>query len=931
MIPQRHFDSRSTDYLEDLLSQYLADPARVSGAWREYFGQFEQSSAQPEAVLLRPAARTPSLFAPGAVPHNGSMRSQQQAELFRERVERLITAYRMRGHLTARLDPLRFVQSDLPELDPATHGLSAADLDLDVSTVFIGGPQHQSLRELIERLRTTYCRYIGIQYSHVDDPAIHDWLSNQMERSENRVDISRRVQWRILSRLTEAVLFEEFVRKKYVAAKSFSLEGSESLVPLIDLALEEAAAQGVREVVIGMAHRGRLNVLANIIGKTFQEIFAEFEDKSDGHDYDRGDVKYHLGHSGEWQTASQEMLHLSLCFNPSHLEYVNSVVLGRTRAKQDKAQDQQRTQCLALIIHGDAAFAGAGVVPETLNLNQLAAYNVGGALHVIVNNQLGFTTPTAQARSTHYPSDVGKMLQSPIFHVNGEHPESVAQVVRLAMQCRARFRRDVIIDMHGYRRWGHNEADEPSFTQPLLYQAIEHRPSVREIYAEHLVELGGISREEAEAMAEAQHDVMREAFRHVREEGLPPSPVLPSGVWEGYSGGEEPSESATSTAVPVEQLKELLGALTQLPNGFHLHRKLRSSVEARRRMAAGDEPLDWSTAEALALATLAVEGTRVRLTGQDTERGTFSQRHAVLHDVVDGSRYNIFQNLSPDQAPVEVLNSPLSEAGALGFEYGFSLDFPDCLVAWEAQFGDFGNAAQVIIDQFMASAGRKWRRLSGLMLLLPHGYEGQGPEHSSARVERFLAMAADDNWQILWPTTPAQYFHLLRRQVRRKWRAPAIVLTPKSLLRDSRVKSSLDELATGCFQRIIADPRHESAPRRVILCSGKMFYDLMSARDEHQQDDIALIRIEQLYPLRDAELAEALARWAPETVVTWVQEEPANMGAWPYWRTRYGDRLLGRYPLRVVSRPASSSPATGSASVHKRQQQELVRLALSDA
>jgi 2-oxoglutarate dehydrogenase E1 component len=750
-----------------------------------------------------------------------------------------------------------------------------------------------------------------------------------MEPTQNRLHLSRDEQVRIFTRLTDAVSFEEFIRKKFVGAKSFSLEGSESLIPLLDLAIEQAANQGLAEIVLGMAHRGRLNVLANIMGKHPSQIFREFADVDPDLFIGGGDVKYHLGHSTDWQTASGKPIHLSLCFNPSHLEYVNPVALGRVRAKQDRAGDETRARGMALLIHGDAAFAAQGIVQETLNLSQLPAFTVGGTLHVVVNNQLGFTTSAAEGRSTTYATDVAKLLQTPIFHVNGEDPEAVAQVVKLSMEFRQRFKRDVVIDMYGYRRLGHNEGDEPGFTQPLLYGAIQKRKPVREGYLEHLLTLGGLTVEEAGQIAVERQQLLEQELSKAQDAQYQRPSEARRREWANYLGGPEPREEP-QTGVEKRRLTEWLLAQTRLPEDFHLHPKLKKLLEARKQMASGQQPLDWSAAEALALASVAAEGWRVRLSGQDTARGTFSQRHGVLHDYKDGHIYAPLQHVSAEQAPVEILNSPLSEAGVLGFEYGYSLDYPDGLILWEAQYGDFCNAAQVIVDQFITSAEDKWRRLSGLVLLLPHGFEGQGPEHSSARLERFLALAAENNIQVVYPTTPAQYYNCLRRQVVRRWRKPLVVMTPKVLLRHPKAVSSLEECAQGRFCRILPDAltRPPQDARRVILCSGKIYYELQKQREESRREQVAILRLEQLYPLDQEGLRSELSAYRPGTPVIWVQEEPENMGAWRYLRVQFGEKLFCNYPFSGIYRPASASPATGSASSHKKEQAQIIDGAL---
>lgn len=921
-----HLSCYNTRFAEQQLDNYLRDPASVAPAWRKWF---EQMNGDVSArVASHPPTARRSVFNPASASamtpgqHLASARMQ-------DRVDQLITAFRVRGHLAAQLDPLGMARPSPPELSYEAYGLTKQDLGRRCSTLSGGAADTRTVAEVIERMRSVYCRHLGVQFMHIDEPAVRQWFLDRLEGGQKRGELSRDKQLRILTRLTDAVIFEEFVRKKYIGAKTFSLEGAESLIPLLDLALEHAGDEGIEEVVFGMAHRGRLNVLANIIGKRPMEIFWEFNDPHPEFHRGSGDVKYHMGHSGTWTTDAGKKIHLSLCFNPSHLEYVNPVALGRMRAKQDRIGDHDRKQGMVILIHGDAGFAGEGIVQETLNLSQLPGYATGGTLHVIVNNQLGFTTSPGEGSSTIYPSDVARMLQIPIFHVNGEQPEAVAQAIELAMDYRTEFHRDAVIDLFCYRRWGHNEGDEPSFTQPLMYQAIEHRDSVRTGYLEHLLELDGVSREEADEIAEQRQQELGKQFKQAQEEEYEPTNNWLSSIWKGYLGGQRAEDDDPETGVARDTLVTLLQNLTRTPTGFHLHKKLKRIVERRQKMAEGNAALDWSTAEALAIATLAVEGHPVRISGQDTARGTFSQRHAVLHDVDDGGTYAIFQHLADDQAAVDVINSPLSEAGVLGFEYGYSLDYPEALVAWEAQYGDFANAAQVIQDQFLASAEDKWHRLSGLVLLLPHAFEGSGPEHSSARLERFLNLAAEDNLQIVYPTTPAQYYHVLRRQVKQRWRKPLVVLTPKSLLRHSQVVSPLEELTAGRFQRVIPD-LPDSEMQRILLCSGKVYYDLLEYREANDHDDVAIVRVEQLYPRCENELQAALEPFSGEVPVVWVQEEPHNMGAWRFLHFHYCDEIYG-HPFRVVSRAESASPATGSKASHKLEQQELVSQAFEEA
>ncbi len=947
-------DSANLAFAEELYTAYLEDPGSVPESWRRWFAGLSRGDRFAADPALGPRFRPPALFA--SRNGHGALAGPPPTETaLQDRVNQLVRAHHVRGHMIAELDPLGRPRAPQPELDPSFYGLTEADLDAPIQVESVESFSGGTLRELITHLRNTYCRRIGVQFMHIDELGVKNWLRARMESTENRLQLSRAEQMRVLTRLTDAVVFEEFIQKKFLGAKSFSLEGCESLIPLLHLAIEKAGDQGIDEIVLGMAHRGRLNVLANILGKSAAEIFREFEDAEPARWRGGGDVKYHLGFSSEWRTASGQELHLSLCFNPSHLEFVNTVALGRMRAKQDTAGDEQRERGLVLLIHGDAAFAGEGVVQETLNLSQLKGYEVGGALHVVVNNQIGFTTMPEEGRSSVYATDVAKMLQVPIFHVNGEDPEAVAQVVTLAMDFRKRFRRDVIIDMYGYRRRGHNEGDEPAFTQPSLYRAIQARKSVNDGYLEHLLELGGIEREEAEALEVARREELERQLSQARGNAAPAGAsersergescalasarpeegdekVARTGAWAGYRGGPDGAVPETETGVPREQLVHLMERMLTAPPDLRLHPKLARLLSLRREMAEEKRPLDWAAGELLAYASLAVEGHRVRLSGQDSGRGTFSHRHALIHDSSGEWVYEPLNHLEPGQARVEIVNSPLSEAGVLGFDYGYSLDAPEDLVIWEAQFGDFSNAAQVIIDQFLVSAEEKWDRLSGLVLLLPHGFEGMGPEHSSARLERFLMLAVEDNIQVVNPTTPAQLFHCLRRQVLRPWRKPLVVMSPKSLLRHKRATSALADLAWGRFQRILPDSGAVAPERarRVLLCSGKIAYELEEERERRDAGDVAILRLEQLYPLADEALRAALAPYGDGTPVLWVQEEPENMGAWSSLRLRFGERLFGRLPFHGLSRPPSASPATGSPGAHRLEQAEILEKAFEE-
>jgi 2-oxoglutarate dehydrogenase E1 component len=850
-----------------------------------------------------------------------------------ERLDQLIRNYRVRGHILAGVDPLGKQRPSPPELDPSFYGFDEADLDKELSTNWVGREETRTLRGIIDWLKQTYCRSIGTQFMHIDSLQVRLWLAQRMEETGNRIHLARQDQLRILKRLADAVVFEEFLARKFVGAKSFSLEGAESLIPLLDMAIDKLGNEGTREIVIGMAHRGRLNVLANIMGKSPRAIFREFDDADSQYYTGRGDVKYHLGYSWDWITSREHKVHLSLCFNPSHLEFVNTVAMGRTRAKMDRFQDFRRERGATLLIHGDAAFAGEGIIQETLNLSELEGYSVGGTIHVIVNNQIGFTTSPEEARSTAYCTDVAKMLQIPIFHVNGEDPEAVAQVLHLALDFRKRFQRDAIIDMYCYRRRGHNEGDEPAFTQPVMYKEIRQRPNVYSGYLERLESLGEVTRDEAERVVEERRQKLEFELTEARRDDYIRCLEHWGGVWTGYQGGPAVEADYPETGVDGTKLRELMLQLTQVPEGFEPHPKALRVLEQRRAMAEEKELFDWGAAEVLAYATVVDEDRPLRISGQDVRRGTFSHRHAYLHDVNNGQPFNTFTNVARDPGKVSIYNSPLSEAGVLGFEYGYSLDCPDGLVIWEAQFGDFCNAAQVIIDQFIASAEDKWNRLSGITMLLPHGFEGAGPEHSSARLERFLMLGAEDNMQICQPTTPAQMFHLLRRQLLRKWKKPLVVMTPKSLLRMKECSSTLQDLTTGQFQRFIPDAEFQDFKevRQVLMCTGKVYYDLVARRQEAGYKNVMIVRVEELYPFPSTSLKKFFHDLDDSVPFAWVQDEPSNMGAWPYVRARFGDKFLKRFHIERISRPRSASPATGSSKSHKREQELLLTEAFAKA
>lgn len=912
------------EFLDDLFQQYLQHPESVPAEWQTYFQNF--IAGQPGNSLA-----TATVSGSARPSSNGAPSKMAMANL-QDRVDQLIRGYRVRGHLEARIDPLGIPRRQNRELDPYSYGFTDEDFSRRFSTRTISGADELTLEEIVDKLRETYCRSIGAQFMHIDDYTVRNWLQSKMESTQNRLQLSHATMVRILTRLTDASIFEEFVRRKYIGQKTFSLEGGETLIPLLDLALEKAGEHGVQEAVLGMAHRGRLNVLANIMHKRAQNIFWSIDEADHEMKRGRGDVLYHMGYSSDWVTHAGHKIHISLCFNPSHLEFVNAVAMGRCRSKQDRFHDSERRRCLNILIHGDAAFAGEGIVQETLNMSELPGYAVGGTLHVILNNQIGFTTPAEESRSTTYCSDVAKMLQIPIFHVNGEDPEAVAQVVDLAMEFRSVFKRDVVIDMYCYRRHGHNESDEPRFTQPTMYQTIDHRPTVREMYVQQLLKSQKITAEEAETIVQQRREELESEFEAAKISQFQSDVQTLGGFWNHYYGGLERDDDLASTGVSAKVLSEIFLGLGRTPPDFNVNRKLQRVIDARAEMALEDRPIDWAGAELAAIASLSLEGHSVRLSGQDAERGTFSHRHAVLNDAQSGAKYQTLKNIRPDQASVEIYNSPLCEAGVMGFEYGYSLDAPESLVMWEAQFGDFWNVAQVIVDQFISSAEDKWRRLSGITMLLPHGFEGAGPEHCSARLERFLTLAAEHNMQIVYPTSAAQYFHLLRRQVHRKWRKPLVVLTPKSLLREPLVMSPFADLTTGRFQRVLQDPRvaEIQSPSRILLCSGKIAIDLIKAREDRKADDVAVVRLEQLYPLHRADIEEALQAYPAGTPVVWIQEEPRNMGARNFLRLKWEDlELHERYPLSFISRPESASPSTGSKKMHQIEQNELLDMAFA--
>jgi 2-oxoglutarate dehydrogenase E1 component len=893
--------AHNLEYIEAMHRRWRAAPDEVSPAWQAFFEGFE---------LARECA-------------------DSETASLQSRVASLIYAYRDQGHRIARLDPLGTGTTEHPQLALETFGLGPELLEREFDTGHLGGPRRATLRELLDILQQTYCRAVGVEYLHIQDVRCRRWLQAQMEPARNRPGYDRQRKLEILRLLVDAELFETFIGRNYPAQKRFSLEGAESLIPALHSLVELCPALGIAEIVLGMAHRGRLNVLANILDKSYALIFSEFEENVIPEQYGGGgDVKYHKGYSSDHVGHDGSVVHLSLTANPSHLEAVDPVVEGRARAKQRRRGDtEHRRNVLPLLIHGDAAFAGQGLVAETLNLSALEGYRTGGTVHIVVNNQIGFTTTPGEARSTVYCTDVAKMIEAPIFHVNGDDPEAVVFVAELALRFRQEFGRDAVVDMVCYRRHGHNEGDEPAFTQPMLYQKIKSHPSVRRQYTQQLLASGDISPEIEQRVAAALKDQLQRALEEVRRGPPEPAPERVDSAWVGLR--QPYADAPVETAVPHEALLQVARALCTVPDGFELHPKVARQLPGRLAAVEGGN-LDWALAEALAFGSLLLEGTPVRLSGQDSARGTFSHRHAVWQDLRTQIEHVPLNHIAPasDQAHFCVYNSMLSEAAVLGFDYGYSLVEPNMLILWEAQFGDFANGAQVIIDQFLVGGQAKWQRYSGLVLLLPHGYEGQGPEHSNAYLERYLAACAEENLQVCYPTTPAQYFHLLRRQVKRPFRRPLVVMAPKSLLRHPKVVSPVEALTEGSFAEILDDPRPgATGDQRLVLCSGKLYYDLEQRREEQGLDRVALVRIEQLYPFCGARMAQIADRHRDARQLVWAQEEPANRGAWTFVRPHLQAHFPDLTP-RYVGRPASASPATGSLRAHREQQQQIVTEAL---
>ncbi len=895
-----------------------------------------------EKLLLGADGFYQRIFDELAVPHEplqwagdqnpSAITGVQSSEAIRKQamVLQLIRAHRVRGHLYADLDPLQYDPTVVqPELEMSTYGLTVWDLDRRfIAGGLAGTTGTLPLRDILDTLRQTYCRTIGVEYMHVPEMEPREWLQESMERTKNAEPIATDVQLRVLGKLNEAEAFERFLHTTYIGHKRFSLEGAETLIPMLDALFNESADTGVKAAVIGMAHRGRLNVLTNVIGKSYAQVFREFEGDIDPElVHGSGDVKYHLGAKGVHHTPDGRELQLTLAANPSHLEAVDPVVEGMVRALQNRTKDIERRQVIPVLVHGDAAFSGQGVVTETLNLSQLKGYTTGGTVHIVVNNQIGFTTGPKDARSSLYCTDVAKSVHAPIFHVNGDHPEDAVRVIKLALAWRQQWKRDVVIDLVCYRRWGHNEGDDPSYTNPVMYAKIEKRRSVRKLYTEQLLRRGDIDVVTAERSLTEFQQLLKHAHEEVRNAVAEPEKARPD--LEEVEGAAQPSR--VSTSVTADTIERILDGLERMPEGFQIHPKLERQLSRRRERVAGGR-IDWALAESLAFGSLVLDGVPVRLSGEDSGRGTFSQRHAKVYDYTTGAPHIPLNAMGPTQARFSVYDSHLSEFAVLGFEYGYAVNHPEALVMWEAQFGDFLNGAQVVVDQFIASGEEKWGQRAGVTLLLPHGYEGQGPEHSSARVERFLQLAARGNLRICYPSTPASYFHLLRRQGLYPVKKPLVVFTPKSLLRLPDCVASREELTGGGFYEVMDDTatRNGKKVRRVVLCSGKVYYDLRAYQRGQGIDDVAIVRLEQYYPFPAGALSKLLAdKYADVHDIAWVQEEPRNMGAWDFL-----DELLLRVctreqKLRYVGRPPSASPATGSHKRHLAEQAALVEEAFA--
>ncbi len=910
----------NADILDEYYEKWLHDAEDLDPAWEAFFEGFALGQNGGNGVA-----------APAMDGRAGLPEAPADVVEFAKKQARFtgaIYAFRSIGHTQATYNPLYKKPPQNPRLSLDRLGFTESDLDFVFETGNYQGGDRMSVRDLLNHLHETYCGSIGVEYLHIQETPQRRWLQSRMEPARNRPDFSREKKLRILDKLFQAETFEKFLHTRFVGQKRFGLEGGETLIAALDALVEMGPGMGFEEYVLGMAHRGRLNVLANVIGKSYEYIFHEFsENYVPDLIHGDGDVKYHLGYDGVVRTSDDQTLILQLTANPSHLEAVNPVVEGRVRARQRILRDAERKKVLPLLIHGDAAFAGQGIVAEVLNFSKLKGYTTGGTVHYIINNQIGFTTDPSEARSSHYCTDVAKMIDAPIFHVNGDDPLAMVWVTEMALQYRQQFGSDVVIDMYCYRRHGHNEADEPAFTQPVLYRQIKDHPLISETYRNQLIEEGDVTNEEVEALREKHMTILDDAFKRNKETNAN-GKRAPSKPFRGSGAIFQPPYSfrPVKTAAAYEDLQHVAETLTTIPEGFQINPKIQRQLDGKRKVFNEDNGIDWAFAESLAWGTLMLDGTSIRLSGQDSARGTFSQRHAVLYDVETRETFIPLMHMTGREGLLCVHNSSLSEVGILGFDYGYSLDYPQMLCMWEAQFGDFSNGAQVVIDQFIASAESKWQRISGLVMLLPHGYEGQGPEHSSARMERFLQLCAEDNMQICNMTTPAQYFHVLRRQVKRDFRKPLVIMAPKSLLRHKECVSPISAFTEDGFNCVLDDPDPPKQAERVILCSGKIYYDLIAYRRDNGISDAAIVRLEQIYPLHKDQLLEILDGYQGYQKLVWCQEEPRNMGAWSHIAPILEEHT-GRKPA-YAGRRSSASPAVGSLALHKVEQESLVEVAL---
>ena len=927
----------NSTYIADLYEKWLNDPRSIDDDWNNWFADLKSNGSLND-IPTWARGKPYSFEAPKAEKFQKSLSNEQvrQATIDSLRAVMMIRAYRARGHLKAKTDPLNLAKvNEHPELSPEFYGFTEADYDRHIFIDNVLGLEKATLRQILSTLKDTYCGSIGVEYLHIQDPEQKSWIQQRIENIRNQTDFTDKGKQAIYERLVDAESFERFLNKKYTGTKRFGLDGSEAVIPALEQIAKRGSQLGLEEIVIGMAHRGRLNVLNNVLQKPFRAIISEFMGNPSNPEETggSGDVKYHMGSSSDREFDGINV-HFTLNANPSHLEVVNPVVIGRVRAKQNQRNDKKRNKVLGLLIHGDAAFAGQGILAETFDFAQLRSYKTGGTLHLIINNQIGFTTSPAYSRSSPYCTDVAKIVMAPIFHVNADDPESVVHVSRIATEFRQKFSADAVIDIIGYRRYGHNEGDEPSFTQPIMYKKISNHPFVTKIYSEKLISENKMSSEEAKNIYDKRNAFLEQEFQ-AGNNYLPNKADWLEGKWSGLKKAPGLEERRGRTGVQIDKIRAVGNVMTSVPKSFEVHRKLQRVLDNRKKSLDEGTNIDWSTAEQLAFGTLLVEGNPVRLSGQDCGRGTFSQRHAVFIDQNSEERYTPLSNITKDQGSFEVIDSPLSEAGVLGFEYGFSQAEPNALVMWEAQFGDFANGAQVIVDQFISSGEAKWLRMSGLVMLLPHGYEGQGPEHSSARLERYLRLCAEDNIQVVNCTTPANYFHVLRRQLCRDFRKPLIVMTPKSLLRNKLCVSNIEDISEETsFHRVIFDDDNKTADKkieRVIICSGKIFYDLFEAREKNKLYNIRILRLEQIYPFPKNSLQKYISK-TPQAKVIWCQEEPENMGSWSFIDRRLENVLVNskckfNRPI-YAGRPEAASPATGTMSRHIKEQKLLVDQAL---